>query len=193
LNEGRLRDLLTSFVHLQSFYSSSGVRLSPVICRVPDRLTVRHLSATLSNFLTLGVPRCSLTTPMTYSSLVLVPAPSSSLRKISPRTRPKRVPLRNPAEFVHAAWVRERAQSPRTPGLPSPPSRRLRVTCQCITNTTCIFISTRPSESHLSHHLTHNKDYCYPSYPMCPPMVHPSAIDYSKRMSSHADYPRQCW
>ena len=45
-------------------------------------------------------------------------------------------------------------------------------------------------ESHLSHHPMHNWDYRYHSYPTSPHMIHPSAIDYSKRMPSHADYPR---
>jgi len=48
-----------------------------------------------------------------------------------------------------------------------------------------------PVESHFSHHSMHNWDYRYPSYPTSPhPMMHPSAIDYSKRMPSYTDYPR---
>ena len=45
-------------------------------------------------------------------------------------------------------------------------------------------------ESHLSHAPVHNWDYRYPSYPTSHPMVHPSAMDYSKRMPPHGDYPR---
>ena len=47
-----------------------------------------------------------------------------------------------------------------------------------------------PVESHLSHPSMHSWDYRYPSYPASPPIMHPAAIDYSKRMPSHADYPR---
>ena len=104
LSEDQLRDLLTSFGHLQSFYPSSGVRLFPAIHPlVPDRLIALHLSVTSQSIPTLDVPRRSSTAPMTCAWLVLVSAPNLPLRKTSLRTPPQRVPLRNPAESAHVA------------------------------------------------------------------------------------------
>lgn len=47
-----------------------------------------------------------------------------------------------------------------------------------------------PVENHFSHASMHNWDYHYPSYPTSPPLVHPSAADYSKRIPPHSDNPR---
>ena len=47
-----------------------------------------------------------------------------------------------------------------------------------------------PVENHFPHPSMHNWDYHYPSYPTSPPVMHSSAIDYSKRMPPHVDHPR---
>ena len=47
-----------------------------------------------------------------------------------------------------------------------------------------------PVESYFSHPSMHNWDYHYPSYPASPPIVHSSAVDYSKHMPPHVDHPR---
>lgn len=47
-----------------------------------------------------------------------------------------------------------------------------------------------PVESHFSHASMHNWDYRYPSYPTSPPVMHSSAVDYSKRILPHSDQPR---
>ena len=47
-----------------------------------------------------------------------------------------------------------------------------------------------PVENHFPHASLHNWDYRYPSYPTSPPIMHTSAIDYSKQMPHHPEHPR---
>jgi len=45
-------------------------------------------------------------------------------------------------------------------------------------------------ENHFPHASMHNLDYHYPSYPTSQHIMHPSTVDYSKRMPLHSDHPR---
>lgn len=47
-----------------------------------------------------------------------------------------------------------------------------------------------PVENHFPHPSMHSWDYRYSPYPTSPPIMHSSAIDYSKRMPLHSDHPR---
>ena len=86
LAENQLRDLLSSFGHLQSFYPSSGVCFPPThLLLMPDRSVSLHLSPILQSIPILDVPICSSTTCMTFVSLALVSALNLAARKSSLR------------------------------------------------------------------------------------------------------------
>jgi len=251
LSEDRLRDVLGSFGHLQSFYPSSGVRICPLAirpltdrsssqCYIVEYSDSRSAQVFVDNAHGLCIPgarlRAELVTPKDLTEDAAPESPSPKPGRIRPRSvsagessKPRDLSITIPplssvesyapetADFAAKSEPEEHHVRPsQFPAVSNPffpsvehyyPLNPPQLVYPLQSPTAYAFPQFEdpmpmhyqyptypymysPVESHLSHHSMHNWDYRYPSYPTSPHMVHPPAIDYSKRMPSHADYPR---